>query len=68
VSEDLMIHMRHIRAANLCSRGGRAWFERHGLSWTAFLSAGLPAEVLRQTGDGLALKVVEAAVKERTGG
>jgi hypothetical protein len=56
--------MRHIRAANLCSKGSRAWFLRHGLSWTDFLRDGVPAATLTATGDPLAARAVAAAEKE----
>ena len=61
---DVIVHMRHVRAANLCSRGGRAWFHHHGLSWTDFLRDGIPAATLRATGDALAARAVSAAEKE----
>jgi hypothetical protein len=53
--------MEHVRAARMCSRGARAFFERHGLDWQRFLAEGLPAEQIEATGDAMALKVVEVA-------
>ncbi len=64
----LIVHMRHVRAANLCSRGARAWFAARGLPWTEFLQQGISAERLRATGDGLALRAVKAAEKEHEDG
>lgn len=55
------VTMEHVRAARMCSRGARAFFERHGLDWQRFLAEGLPAEQIEATGDAMALKVVEVA-------
>lgn len=56
--------MRHVRAAQQCSRGARAFFERHGLDWSAFIAQGIPADTLRATGDAMAIRVAEAAERE----
>lgn len=58
--------MRHVRQAGLCSRGARAWCERNGVDWSAFLSDGIPAEVLLATDDPIVARVVEAARAEGT--
>lgn len=59
--EDITVRMEHIRQARLCSRGARAFFERHGLDWRQFLREGIPASELAATGDALALRAVEVA-------
>lgn len=59
--EHLIITMRHVRAARMCSRGARAFAQRHGLDWDTFVRAGLPAEMLIATGDAMALQLVEIA-------
>lgn len=64
----MMIHMRHIRAANLCSGGARGWFESHGLSWSEFLTNGVPVDTIRQLNDGIANRVVEIALREQADG
>lgn len=61
----MMITMRDIRAAKMCSRGARQFFERHGLDWSTFLKEGIDAELLAQTGDAMALRVVEVANARR---
>jgi len=61
VSDPLIITMRDIRAAKQCSRGARAFFERHGLDWQDFLENGVPAEKLLATGDAMAERTVEVA-------
>lgn len=61
MSEQVLVRMEHVRAVRMCSRGTRAFFERHGLDWQTFLKDGLPAEMLEATGDAMALQVVEVA-------
>lgn len=60
--------MRHVRAEAICSSAARAWFGRHGLSWTSFLSEGVPASALEQTGDPFAVAVGARAREEATNG
>lgn len=66
----MIVTIQHLRTVpgltakpGFCARGGRRWFERHGLDWSAFVRAGIESEILVQTGDGLALKLVEHASK-----
>ena len=59
--EDPIVRMEHIRCARMCSRGSRAFFERHGLDWQRFLREGIPASELLAIGDAMALQVVEVA-------
>lgn len=61
---DVMVHVRHLRAARMCNREPRLWFKRHGLSWTEFVTTGIPASRILATNDALALPVVEVARKE----
>lgn len=56
-----VVTMKDVRAAKMCSRGARLFFERHGLDWRSFLSEGIEAEKLIATGDAMALQVVEVA-------
>lgn len=53
--------MRDIRAVKMCSRGTRAFFIKHDLDWDEFLSEGIEAQKLLDTGDAMAIKVVENA-------
>jgi len=71
VSESLSeprIEMRHVRAAGLCSRGARTWCGVHGIDWTGFLTSGIPARVLTDTGDPFAARVVAVARREAASG
>ncbi len=58
---ELVITMRDVRAAGLCSHGARMFAKRYRLDWMDFLRFGIPATKLEATGDGLALKVLEVA-------
>lgn len=59
--EDVIVVLKDIRRLKYCSKGARTFFERHGLSWSDFLSNGIPASELEKTGDAMALHVVEVA-------
>lgn len=60
----VMVHMRHLREANFCSRGARMWFSQRGLDYNTFLKEGLPVETLEATGDALAMRVCALAREE----
>lgn len=59
----MQIRMKHVRAANLCSRGAREWFRRYGLDYNVFLTEGYPESVILGTGDALGRIVVDTAHK-----
>jgi hypothetical protein len=61
----MIVTMRDVRAAKMCSSGARQFFKRHGLDWSEFLQRGLPAEHFERTGDAMALQVVEVANARR---
>lgn len=56
--------MRHVRELGFCSRGGREFFARYGLDWSAFLREGIAVSALEATGDGLMIKLAAHARKE----
>lgn len=60
-NDQVMVTMQHVRGAKMCSRGARAFFERHGLDWERFLREGLPVEQVEATGDAMAFAVAEVA-------
>ena len=62
---EIRVTMRHVRKCKMCSRGARAFFGRHGLDWSEFLRAGLPVDVIEQTGDAMALQAAAAARAEQ---
>lgn len=57
----IIVTIKHVRQARMCSSGARAFFSRHRLDWHKFLKEGLPVEVIEATGDAMALKVAEIA-------
>lgn len=57
----MKIYMSDIRKANMCSRGTRAFFLARGWDFQAFLLNGLDEEHFINTGDAMALQVVEIA-------
>lgn len=59
--EVILVHMKHIRAVKMCSRGTRIFFQRHGMDWSKFLKEGLPVEEFEATGDAMAMQVAEVA-------
>lgn len=46
--------------------GARAWFERYGFDWSAFLQDGLPASEIEATGDAFGIAVARHAREEAT--
>jgi hypothetical protein len=64
VTSEVMVHMRHVRAAKLCARGSRAWVAHNGFDWNEFLTNGLPASALLATGDPIVARAVAEAKKE----
>lgn len=51
-----------------CCKGSRAFFKDRGWSWGDFLRNGLPAEKFIETGDAMAMKAVQNAQLEASGG
>lgn len=58
---NMIVKLEHVRQVHFCSRGVRAFCERHNLDWNKFIKEGLPEEVILATGDHMAREVVEAA-------
>ena len=67
VTSEPRCFIRHIRAARLCSGGTRQWWSAHNLDWNDFLANGIDGGALLNTGDPLAMRVVEAARAEQNG-
>ena len=66
--DGLTIRVRHMRQADLCMKGVRAWFAARNWSWSAFVADGRPAADFIATGDPLAMRPVEAARREAQDG
>lgn len=63
--DDVIVTMRHIRAAGMCNKEPRLFCSQQGWSWQEFIDHGFPASKLLATGNPMALRVVEAARKDR---
>jgi hypothetical protein len=61
----IMARLEHARAIGYCARGMRRWFEGREHTWQEFVTAGVPAEWLRSTGDAMAARVAEQAEKSQ---
>lgn len=61
----MIITMRDIRRAKMCSAGARAFFIRHKLDWSEFLKSGIHSNKVIATGDAMAIRVVEVASGKR---
>jgi hypothetical protein len=55
----MIITRSHMDELGYCSRGARRWFARMGLDWGDFVRDGIDAEVLRATGDAMALRLID---------
>jgi hypothetical protein len=64
VSENLA-HIRHAKILGYCARGLRTFFKEHGLDYLQFVRVGIPEELIWDTGDELARRIVLEARKER---
>jgi hypothetical protein len=67
MTDTLVITIDDIRKTGHCTRGARRWFQHNGLSFDDFLKNGVDAQRLLDTGDALALRVVQAT-RERLRG
>lgn len=60
-------HLRSIpgygQKPGFCASQARKFFQQHDLDWYAFRHGGLPAELFLETGDALAIALVEWAQK-----
>ncbi len=60
----ILVTMRHIRKAKMCTAQVRVFFERHGLDWPDFLKNGMDSGRVRDLNDAMATKVAEIAEAE----
>ncbi len=58
---DPQVYVQHVRACNLCMKGARAWFDKHGLDFRAFVLQGYPASVIESLRDELGNRVAAKA-------
>ena len=55
----MKIYMSDLRKAKMCARGSRAFFLSQGWDWQDFLANGIDLEIVKSTGDAMALQIVE---------
>lgn len=65
---DIQVFPRHARDIGLCISGQKVWMETHGFNWREWVTKGLPASKLEETGDEFALRTVAQARKENDNG
>lgn len=63
----MIVEHKDLRAFKYCNKGAREFFDRHGLDWSEFVRNGLDSEKFVQTGDHMALKLVEFTRSRRNG-
>jgi len=59
------VYMRHLRKDRICSAGARSFWTRHGLDWSDFVTNGIDGQVLLDTRDPRAVRVVGIAREEQ---
>ena len=63
----MIVTHNDVRGMRYCNNGARKFFERHSLDWSDFVKNGVSEEQLINTGDAMALQLVEFA-RERVDG
>lgn len=63
----MIITHRDLQAIRYCNNGAREFFQRHDLDWSQFVTEGLPEEVFLNTGDHMAIRLVELTRERRNG-
>lgn len=61
MTNDPLVRIEHVKQARMCTRGARAWFAHHGLSYQEFLLNGMPASVIEATQDAMGIQVARIA-------
>jgi len=61
VEEDIIVTMKDVRAAKLCSGGSRKFCERNGIDWNDFLENGIRASELLKIDSAIMVDLVEVA-------
>ncbi len=68
MDEDLVLYVRHIRAAKICMSGAREWGKRYNLDWTEFVKNGIPLSRLSHISDAMKDRIIEQARLEKNHG
>lgn len=59
--EDFLVTVKDARSIKYCKDGTRKFFEKHNLDWNKFVKVGISAKQVIETGDAMAIELVEAA-------
>lgn len=59
--ENNLVTLQDARSVYFCTKGVRLFFKKYNLDYMEFLNNGIDAQELINTGDSMALQVVEAA-------
>ena len=57
----MIITLQDCRNSYYCSKGVRAFFDKYGLDYTAFLKNGIDSAIILDLNDSMGNKVVETA-------
>lgn len=63
----MIIRMKHVRAAGLCSRGAKNFCENLGFDWLDFVENGVDVALLEGVDDAMLASVIAIAEKEAQG-
>lgn len=63
----MIIRMKHVRAAGLCSRGAKTFCENLGFDWLDFVENGVDVALLEGVDDAMLASVIAIAEKEAQG-
>lgn len=61
----MIVTMRHVRAAGMCSEGAREFCKRYDIDWSDFIKNGIDAERLKGIDNALLQQVLKVAENGR---
>lgn len=61
MSDCVMVRVKHVRMARLCTGGMREWLRLHGMDPMEMIRVGISADRLEATGDKFAMDVCKIA-------
>ncbi len=61
--DNVVVTLADMRSIDYCSRGAKAFANRHGLDMRSFLDNGIPANDLLALNDAMATEAVNVAAK-----
>jgi hypothetical protein len=64
MTDELRIHIKHVRSPSTCAWGIKRWFAQHDLDFMDFLQHGIPVTTVEAIGDEFGMRAVRAARDE----